>query len=1145
MHQSGSTIVLSATDLAAFSECRQRTALDLKVVTGELDRPGHDDVERQRLEKRGLEHEARVLEYYRALGRRIVHIVAPPGAKAAPDAAEETLAAMRGGADVIYQGFLSDGEWYGRPDFLVKVEGESSFGPFGYEVVDAKLSREAKARAILQLCVYSEKLERVQGRAPKYFWIAGGGDEVAPRPERAADYMAYYRLANRRFRAFVESGGVDVYPDPVEFCDVCHFWRRCEEQRRRDDHLSLVAGITGRQRDRLEAAGISRVGDLASLPVTRSVPGISDAALRRIREQARLQLETRLTGQPRYELLLDAEPRTGLELLPPPTPGDLFLDLEGDPFVRGQGLEYLFGLVELGEISDDFVPREAPGEPRYHAFWAQTPAEEKRAFEAVIDRIHRGLSEFPSLHVYHFGHREADALKKLSCRHATREARVDELLRGQVLVDLHAVVKQALRAGVEAYTLKQLEAFYGFERRTDLRAAAKAMQLFGFWLETGGAEPPDPALREVIERYNEEDCLSTHRLRDWLEARRLEFQEKTGRSPARPPAVESKASAAREHANEATAALARRLTQGLPEDPALDSADERARRLLAGLLDWHWREEKSGWWEYYRAKAVPPAERVDDRAILAGLRFVGEVGSVKQSRLYRYEFPEQEHALRSSLGGEDADTGKSPGTVVEIGPTHIVLRRGKSSTAPHPTAIIPSGPVDTSSHRQRLLELGEHFVEGVVSAPNSPARDLLLRLPPRCGQPPGAPLLADGEDTVTGIQRLALALDRSVLAVQGPPGSGKTHRAAEMIAALVRAGKRVGVTANSHKVITTLLAKSLEAAARAGHTLRVKHVGDSTSLEGEELPFEIGKDHDKVEAELRRGQLDVVGGTSWVWTRESFRQVVDVLVVDEAGQVSLANVLAVSAAADNLVLFGDPAQLDQPQKGSHPPGAEASAFEHLLGDTLTLQPDQGVFLPETRRLHPDVCRFTSEVFYEGRLLPTPDLERQRVDGPGIFGGTGLRYVPVPHRGNTNRAEEEVDAIARLLSELFAADATFTDKDGISHRLTERDVLVVAPYNAQVAALRGRLPERVAVGTVDKFQGQQAPVVIYSMTSSSAADAPRGMEFLYNLNRLNVATSRAQALVVLVASPELTLARCKTPRQIRLVNALCRYLEMAG
>jgi len=327
-------------------------------------------------------------------------------------------------------------------------------------------------------------------------------------------------------------------------------------------------------------------------------------------------------------------------------------------------------------------------------------------------------------------------------------------------------------------------------------------------------------------------------------------------------------------------------------------------------------------------------------------------------------------------------------------------------------------------------------------------------------------------------------------------------------------------------------------------TLRLLHIDEGDAPDDADAPFEFSKDYARVRARLSAGELDVVGGTSWAWVTFHLEHSVDVLVVDEAGQMSLANVLAVSSAAQSLVLFGDPAQLDQPQKGSHPPGADASALEHLLGDALTMPADRGIFLPETRRLAPAICEFTSRVFYEGRLQPIAGLSQQRLDGPAPFNGSGLCFVPVEHRGNTNQSDEEVQRVREIVGALLAGGTRFVDRKGDARALTARDILVVAPYNAQVTALHSRLPGDVQVGTVDKFQGSEAPIVVYSMTSSSAEDAPRGLEFLYSLNRLNVATSRAQALVILVGNPDLTRVRCKTPRQMQLVNALCAYLELA-
>lgn len=388
--------------------------------------------------------------------------------------------------------------------------------------------------------------------------------------------------------------------------------------------------------------------------------------------------------------------------------------------------------------------------------------------------------------------------------------------------------------------------------------------------------------------------------------------------------------------------------------------------------------------------------------------------------------------------------------------------------------------------------------------------------------------------------RLVQELDCGVLPIQGPPGTGKTFTGARMILALAQAGKRVGVTAVSHKVIRNLLEKTLEAAEKTGGLIEVVH---KPKKRGGNCPdgFREVTDNDKALAALDEGK--VVGGTAWLWARDDAVEKLDYLVVDEAGQMSLAHVLAAARAAENLVLLGDPQQLEQPQKGAHPEGAEVAALVHVLGGRETIANDMGLFLDVTWRLCPAIGAFTSELYYEKRLLMREGLERQVLVGPTPFAGSGLFYVPVVHAGNQNRSLEEVEAVARLVESLLQAGVTWTDGEGEVQPLAAKDILVVAPYNAQVGALSQRLPG-LSVGTVDKFQGQQAPVVIYSMASSSAEDAPRGMGFLYNANRLNVATSRAQCICILVAAPRVFEPECRTPEQMRWANGLCRYRELA-
>jgi len=350
----------------------------------------------------------------------------------------------------------------------------------------------------------------------------------------------------------------------------------------------------------------------------------------------------------------------------------------------------------------------------------------------------------------------------------------------------------------------------------------------------------------------------------------------------------------------------------------------------------------------------------------------------------------------------------------------------------------------------------------------------------------------------------------------------------------------------SHEAIRTLLRAVCELAEKQELSgFKCLHKGNPK--DGNPQAIHAFDSNSRIAELFLRGDYSLLGGTAWLWARPEFRDSVDVLFVDEAGQMSLADVLAISAAAGSLVLLGDPQQLEQPQQASHPPGTQASALEHLLGGAKTIQSERGLFLHQTRRLHPKICAFTAEAFYENRLTSAPGLERQelrpsRGSSAERFGDAGLVYVPVEHEGNQARADEEVGAVAAIAAALTSG-VVWRDHEGKEAPLTRADLMIVAPYNAQVTALSAALPD-VRIGTVDKFQGQQAPVVIVSLTTSSPEDAPRGMDFLYSANRLNVATSRARGLCILVGNPRLFEPDCRTPQQMRLANAFCRYRELA-
>ena len=362
-----------------------------------------------------------------------------------------------------------------------------------------------------------------------------------------------------------------------------------------------------------------------------------------------------------------------------------------------------------------------------------------------------------------------------------------------------------------------------------------------------------------------------------------------------------------------------------------------------------------------------------------------------------------------------------------------------------------------------------------------------------------------------------------------------------MICELVCRGKKVGITGNSHKVIRNLIDATIKAADELGIALQCCQKADEPENPQRRLFF--AKKNEDLFAALSGGTASVGGGTAWLWSRRDAFETLDVLFVDEAAQMSLANVLAVSHAAKTVVVIGDPQQLDQPMQGSHPEGTDVSALDHILRGKHTIPPDKGLFLEETWRLHPAICAYTSELFYNGKLRSKSGLEKQVVKGLGPTSGSGLYFLPVLHSGNRNCSPEEAQAVGRLVQAILAGSATWVDLEGKERPISLENILIITPYNAQVFEIEQCLPG-ARVGTVDKFQGQEAPIAIYSMATSSHADAPRGMEFLYSLNRLNVATSRTKCLSILVASPQIFEAECRTPRQIQLANAFCRYLEMA-
>jgi len=1137
------TIIVSATDLVGYLACDHLATLELGRIEGRWARPPHrTDPELELLQERGDAHEHAYLERLRSEGRSVHeienrHPTSPAELRAAE---EETLEAMRRGVDVIYQATFFDGRWRGHADFLLRAERPSRLGPWSYDVADTKLARGVKAGAILQVCVYADRLGQLQGIPPERLVIVTG--DGVEHEERLADFAAFHRTVKARYESLIFGPGPRpaTYPDPVDHCRVCTWFPTCMDRRRADDHLSIVAGATRTYTERLVEGGVPTRRALAVLDPARTIGGMNPRPLARLRDQARLQVTGQDNGTLLYELVEpDPEaPGHGLAALPEPSALDVFFDIEADPWMGEAGLEYLLGVAW----------RELDGRHEYLPIWGHDPAGEKAAFERFIDLVIGRLQRDPAMHVYHYAGYESGAIKRLMQRHQTREDEVDVLLRGAVLVDLYQVVRQGVRASVESYSIKKIEKFYLPAREGPITEAGFSVVEYEHWLRDGD----ERHLRDLAD-YNRDDCVSTLLLRDWLEERRREGIIEHGWDLPRPSAADGEPSEALSERQAATRAREHALRDGIDADPTGRNPEQAARWLLAGLLDWHRRDAKPAWWEYHRLKELSVEDLLGESGAIAGLGYLGVVGTEKQSLIHRYRFdPRQDTKIH--VGDKkwvDPTTEKVAGAVVALDLLEgtIDLRRGKASGAAHPAALIEPPPVRTDPLPGALADIADHVTTNGIAGPGPyrAVRELLLGSPPRVlGTATGAPLRREGEAALTAAIRVVADLDESTLAIQGPPGTGKTWTGARMAVALVAAGRRVGVTAQSHRAITNFLSAIHDAAGAEGRLVRMLQRCD-TGDDGTHLDdVDLAAGSDAVGSALRAGRYDVAAGTAWLFARPDMREAVDVLFVDEAGQMSLANVVAMGGATRSIVLLGDPNQLPQVSTGTHPDGAGRSALEHVVGDAATIAPDRGLFLETTYRMHPQVNGFISDTFYAGRLAVHPSTARQRLEALDGSAALGLRYRAVQHAGDAARSALEAEAVADLIAVLVGG--RWTDRLGDTRALTLDDVIVVSPYNAQVAEIGRSIERRFGrpgrVGTVDKFQGQEGVVAIYSMATSSPDEIPRGMEFLYDGHRFNVAVSRARGLAVVVSSPELLTVRPRTPDQMRLANALCAYVERA-
>jgi predicted RecB family nuclease len=1110
--------LLTPSKITAWLDCAHSLTLRDQVDAGLITEPDvHVGSFARLVLSKGLEHEQECLEHYRADGQSVFEVPERGRGESFSAWVARVGNPLSEGFDVVYQmPFVHDGV-RGIADFLTAVD-DPTTGRRAYEPVDAKLARsEAKPGHLLQLCFYAEALEALTGDLPDqlHLWLGSGRVES----HQASSFLPYWRRMRGQLAALMShpQGDLVTTPEPCPHCEFCEFADLCTQGWRSSDALHYVAGCRPSDRATLIAGGVDTMARLAQR--TEPVQGMPAERLARLRLQAALQDSARRSpdAPPPFQLIAATDEPVwgkGFTLLPEPDPGDVFLDFEGHPFWRADtGLFFLLGLLHQAE----------GGDWAFREWWAHDLDEEREAVAGLVEFLVERRSQFPNMHVYHYNHTERSALERLVAEHGVAEVALTELVETGLFVDLLLVARNSLQAGVEGYGLKHLERLTDYERGHDIDQGAGAVVEYEQYRLSR-----DLASLDRIAAYNEDDVRATKALRDWL------IQLRPADLPWRDAVLE-------------------------PDDsiPELDEQVEllhahgpdTPEHLLGDLLG-YWRRE----WKAHLAPLLvkcqaDPTTLLAESDTIAGLELVGRIERVGKNGkpitpAMRFRFPAQEF--------DDFEAGSSvvhcalDGTVgylsidrLEADERHVDFLWGDKveELGLVPTVVVLNDWVPPKPKPEALGEFAGHILTGTTQ-PNEASLALLRGEPPRFVTGTGP---ADGvfTDDVDEMSRWVHHLDRTCAAVQGPPGTGKTFCGSHMIRSLLGEGRRVGLAAMSHSAIDNLLEAVVKLFAEAGELddLRAVKRGAEPADGGLSAVTYTGSNS----TAARQGRFDLVAGTTWLFAGDDMAtNPVDVLFIDEAGQLALADALAASRSAHNLVLLGDPLQLKQVAKATHPGGGGASVLEHALGGDLTMPPDRGVFLTETRRMHPDVAGFISDEIYEGRLASHISCHGQQTEF-----GTGLRWIEAHHSGRSTESIEEAALVAAEIARLMGT--RWTNHRGEDRPLKPDDFMVVAPYNDQVRLIRSFLDQDavtrgVPVGTVDKFQGREAAVVFFTMTTSTSADMTRGADFLFSRHRLNVAISRARCLAYLVCTEELLNSRARDVEEMRLISTLCSFIE---
>ena len=1119
--------LVSPSDLNNFVACKYTVLNEIKYHNKEI-RKSPDRANDKLWKEMGVEHEKRHYKILKEKYKKSITIKSDLNEK---DRFDETVRAIQKGYDLIYHAYLIDDNLRGEADFLIKCDTKSDLGDYSYEVYDTKITRNLKPRHITQITAYSDMLGKIQKVLPEKMYLIDGSDEY--HSFKTIEYIDLFNHSKKEFIKFLSNTSKEkIYPEKCSYCNLCDWKDECDKTWEKDNYINLVAGTNKSQIEKLKKNKIRTVEQLSKTKLTAIDLKINAESFKKIQLQAQLQEEKRNTGEDKI-VILDSDFGKGFYKLPKPDDGDVFFDIEGFPRMD-RPFEYLHGLYYKDK-----------GKLKFKDLWAKNydKESEKNIFIELINFFEKRFEEYPNAHIYHYAPYEKRAIRELATVYSSEFSKGDivndNLLRKEKYVDLFAIVKQSIRTSERDMSLKSIEKFYDFERKADIVKADDSVAKYDNWITTKN----DKHKKDIIS-YNEEDCVSTYHLREFLIKNKPESIDWF----VKPEEIKKEPS---KYRRKIPNTLSREEVEVDLNNRLEKKKNKNNKNLvdqLKNFIGFHWKSIKPEYWDVFDKAEKTHLELEDDTECIANCVLISDKPKVTDDGIiYTYRFNDQNYKLKKGKAAFDVHQKKSTGFIHSIEEEFpdknivkiIISKKSKIKEMPNLLTLGNGKPPGVHQHDQALNKFLEDYIKNDGKNYKS-IMDMLERSGPDTKDvKKNSNLIDDKKDLIPQSVEIVKNLNNSYLIMQGPPGTGKTYSSASIIIELMKIGKKVGVTSNSHEAIKNLLIAIEEQAIK--QNFKFNGVRKTSSQNKKDWKFIEDKFEGK---ELNFNEYSLYAGTSWFFVDPRMNKTLDYLFIDEAGQVALGTTIASATCAKNLVLIGDQMQLSQPMRAKHEGYARMSSLDFVLEDNDTIPADKGVFLNVTRRLNKKICNYISSSFYDSRLTSHSITETRSVNLKlDPIKDEGLFYVPIEHTGCSQRSDEEADLIEKTYNKIINKEFKVGDTTG---KISAKDIMVVAPYNAQANNIREKLKKKfkedVRVGTIDLFQGQEAKVVLISMTTSDVESLPRHKDFFFSRNRLNVAISRAECVAIIIFNKNLLLASAGSIKEMKLMNSFCKLLK---